>query len=343
MKHSPFGPSALQSLEACPSFRSSGESSEAAERGTRIHEAIDSMIQGVSVELADADEQALALWGFEWAQAQMGEHPHLEWKSEQQVNSGIPAVWGTADLLGICPMGSEAVVWDFKTGWSKRAPAHHNRQLQAYALGADRAAGGVGRVTIGIVNLDAKKMDYVSVGREALNQWREEIAYIVGLAIVDDPDNRAAGTQCRYCERAATCPMVVREIDQIAKGAEVALDEGRGELAKFLRANLETANAMTDLVGKIKAKVMARMEIGELFDGLVIEEKAGNRVWLDDPIELLESQGIEAFERKPISPAEAEKALIAGGLKPKEAKAFLEQITGRGAAKKSLKVRTGGD
>jgi hypothetical protein len=134
-EHAQYSPSALKNFEKCPSFLPSSGSSEAAEKGTRIHEAAE--LNDMSICANDAEEEMAIqlLEAVERISLELGmDKPDQDIKEVRvKVDLGRVKTFGTCDRLII--KGDRALAIDYKTGISYIEGAATNTQAQAYTLG----------------------------------------------------------------------------------------------------------------------------------------------------------------------------------------------------------------
>lgn len=131
--HAEFGPSGLKPLTYCRGFKNRGGTSKAAEKGTRIHFALET---GDTSELEDESEYeiyqaCLADLESELAQLEPGYFRHDELRLYMDL--GSCETFGTADVVAID--GLHALLLDFKTGVSQIDVPPGNWQAKAYAIG----------------------------------------------------------------------------------------------------------------------------------------------------------------------------------------------------------------
>jgi len=134
--HAEFSPSALKYFERCPSYFRREGTNEIAERGTRIHNALET---GDFTKLQDDDEVNVA----NICRSFVADLVHSKgWKQIDRINElrldidlgDGTSTFGTCDVF--VQSGKQALMVDFKTGWGKIDDAEENAQAQAYVLGA---------------------------------------------------------------------------------------------------------------------------------------------------------------------------------------------------------------
>lgn len=162
-----------------------------------------------------------------------------------------------------------------------------------------------------------------------LNRWAEK--YVEAQS--DNP-TACAGVHCKYCPAAHACKT-------IQDAAASAIDEGAGltgtspeELGRRLHLAEHAEDLIKNMQRALSAHVEALLEAGTNVPGYELKESLGHRQW-NVPEERLEGlaqlAGIDLYERKVISPAEATRRGIPKG--------FQDTWTSRKATKKVTKVK----
>lgn len=220
--HAPYSPSKLDLLKKCRHFVSKSTTSEAAKRGTGIHEAIaytlihkefkPNMTGGLTVPVSNAID-----WLIRQAvvDEQLEPLPRVSLFVEQRIYNSIPDTDGTADIVAIYTAGGEhhALIVDWKSGYATYdAPTLY--QLKAYALGLLEA--GVKRVKCVIVPVDrvanilaedvVSEVLYTQADITAIKQQIEDIIHEAKHA---DDIQPQPGKYCNWCNKTTTCTALV--------------------------------------------------------------------------------------------------------------------------------------
>jgi superfamily II DNA or RNA helicase len=135
--HAVYSPSSLKYREISPRFKSRDHSSEASEKGTRIHYACET---GDFSKLKDDEERYIAEMLLGGVRNII--EKHHEWKegSYERLNEIRLTIQATdIDTFGTCDLlatrGDEAIMIDYKTGVSVIDSADENLQAQCYVAG----------------------------------------------------------------------------------------------------------------------------------------------------------------------------------------------------------------
>lgn len=233
---------------------------------------------------------------------------------ERVIASPIPGVDdGTPDALRVD--GRYGHIWDFKYGWSiVEAPG--NWQLACYIVALFAKHGWeLDQVTAYIV----QPRPYHPDGRT--RSWKvtrdEAIALYHALAAAAQraqaPDAPAiTGPHCRDCRALHACEAARRAglnaVDVAYQGA--AAPPTGDALGAELRTLKRAVDAIKLRLDALESHAIAVIDAGQVIPGWSLDRAYGRRRWKDDSqVPLLAAiAGVELMERKPVSPAQAEKA-----------------------------------
>lgn len=216
-EHAEFSPSQLASLESCPGYENHNESSEAAEMGTRIHEALEAgdpshLLSDREHELYDAIREMEDELVTDW----LKDDPyatHLEMLLD--IKAKDQETYGSCDKLIV--QKNAALLIDYKTGISEITPPEQNLQAQAYSLGVFQKFPQITAVTFAFI---IPQHDLVLRGifhREDCDALEQRIAGVISRAEVarrawekGTPDEATLrpGSVCDFCKHVTYCPAV---------------------------------------------------------------------------------------------------------------------------------------
>lgn len=244
--HAEFGPSGLKYVAHCPGFHQPHSTNEYAEKGTRIHEAVE---VGDPSALHDEEEVAiyekiieaensmiqLTFSGLELAE------DHREIRLSMALPRG-QQTFGTCDRLLVykVPGGTAALMMDYKTGIMKIDPAEENWQAKAYVIGAFQKIPNLLFVTFAFIvpRLDGETVSdpmFHTFSRDQLSDLQEAVATVienatrvrakwnvdrsVGLAILSQPDvsDLNPSSSCRFCQYEDVCPAMGALVCDVAE------------------------------------------------------------------------------------------------------------------------------
>ena len=213
--HAEFSPSSLKYVAGCAGYDGRSGTNAAAEKGTRIHEALE-----VRDPSALHDEEELEIYEQivqeedSFNKSFFGDLEYEELNEIQvHVDLGDTSTWGTCDRFLVA--GDKAVMADYKTGISLIDSPRDNWQAKAYTLGAFQAYPDVQEITF---------VFYIPVRNEVLHDTftRDDIAGLTkqltevikrGEKIrpkwdggSPDLEELAPSVNCRFCKHEDHCP-----------------------------------------------------------------------------------------------------------------------------------------
>jgi len=248
---------------------------------------------------------------------------------EQRVRYGPPCgqddsddFSGTADALIL--RGDHLYVVDLKYGRGVAVSSIANEQLMLYALGGLYTFDGVAdiaTVTMVIHQPRAGGVSEYTMPAADLRKWGSVVvkkAIKAGQKVLkaNDRTQLSPGEKtCRWCPAKAVCPALRAEVQQ--RTAMDFDDITVPAIDKYHDQALADAMAATDLVEQwlraVRGEVERRLMQGHDVPGWkLVAGRKGARQWTDtSAVEaaLVEALGGAAYEKKILSPAQAEKAL----------------------------------
>lgn len=206
--HAFASPSKLSAIAVCPYIARNCENwvqpeSEAAERGSKLHEAIYNDETLASLPTEDRDIVERLREQFVEPCVAQGMAIDYETKTELKDKEGNVLTWGTIDFLA--RKDSEAFLIDWKFG---SYPVEHfwgNYQLKTYACGAFQAHPELETIHVMIVQpaIGAGFNTIATVGRDSLEDLVAEIASIIDKANKATPEDAVPSAEtCRFCNKA---------------------------------------------------------------------------------------------------------------------------------------------
>ena len=235
-------------------------------------------------------------------------------------------VWGTADLMLYVLKTKHLVIADYKHGKGVLVNAD-NAQTKCYALGALlklKAKGvGVDLVTMYIVQPRSQSEDKIrshDMTATELLTWQQEVL-LPGIAATKPKDAPlCAGEHCRWCDALPTCPQQAKEAMALAKvefGDEnPALPDPSDLTPDQLVKVMHLSEVLATWAKSVQGYAQERAEMGLPLPGYKLVAKRSVRQWTDEDVAaatLEMSLGEDAYNKKLLSPAQAEKALKAAG------------------------------
>jgi len=233
----------------------------------------------------------------------------MDYAVESRVGFGdfLPDVFGSTDFLG--RIGDRAVVLDWKFGNGVAVEVEENSQLLFYAAAAIRtketawAFEGAKEVELIIVQPPSVKRWVTTI--ERVKQFEEQLSQAVKVAMTPSAP-MASGDHCKWCAAKPVCPIMTGAVDRALKVKMEALPID--QIAHYL----EQAPLIEAFIKDLQQLAHGLLEEGQKVPGWKLVNKRAMRQWTneDKAVAFLTSVGVEAWaEPKPLSPAQAEKAL----------------------------------
>ena len=295
-------------------------SSEHADRGTMLHDAISAILEDQSVDVIGRtyegqvltqdlyDEKimvALALLD------EVDPDKRMEYEVETHVGFGdlLPGVFGSTDLVG--RIGDRAIVLDWKFGDGVVVDAVENDQLMFYAAACMRteevkwAFEGVTEIECVIIQPPMIKR-WVTT-KERIKQFEQTLVQAVKQA--QSPDAKlAAGDHCRWCAAKPICPKMTGAVDRALQVQLKYID------VDMLGRYLKNADLLEDWIKDLRGLALQLLEKDLPVPGYKLVQKQSRRKWTDESKakEALLGMGLKesvVVETSVMSPAQAEKAL----------------------------------
>jgi len=274
--HAEFSPSSLKYVAGCAGYVGKNTTSEAAEKGTRIHEALEVRDPSAlhNEEELDLYEQIVVMEA-EFMNnfgAVRDEH------NEIQVDVALTGTetYGTCDRFLILESGKRAVMADYKTGVSLIDPPENNYQAKAYVTGAFQQFPELDEIVF---------VFYVPVYHSALHHTfkRSDLpALIADLSHVikegervrpkwlndskPDLDDLTATQYCRFCDNEDKCPALGAIVLEVARKIDSSLPDVDFETtddAAVLCQLFDIACIVEKWAERVKARAKAKALAGD--------------------------------------------------------------------------------
>ena len=224
--------------------------------------------------------------------------------------------FGTSDAMVF--KANKLYIIDLKMGKGVKVSAKENTQAILYALGAVNEFGEFADFDTVVISIVQPRIDHIDeweISKGDLLKWGEWISQRAELALSDNPPFQAGEKQCLFCKAKPTCKELERVTHQAIKADFDNLDALESpdsltdeRLAEILSVK-KVINSWLEAVEKHLKEKAAR---GEHVDGFKLVAGRSLRRWSSEnkaKNKLLELLGDDAFERKLLSVAKAEKLL----------------------------------
>ncbi|QHI70487.1 DUF2800 domain-containing protein [Tichowtungia aerotolerans] len=275
--HAKHGPSSLKNKEICPHWQNRPGSSEAADEGTKMHEAAEAgRLDGLTPEqIAQVHE---CLEAVDQIQAEI---PGCIRYTELTVDvCGL--TFGTADviLLG----AHSATLVDYKFGRIQVEDAETNLQGQAYALGVFDLFG-VDEVTVVFLQPRCDLRTEHTFTRSAdYDRMRDRVATVIEKA--EDPNGpyNPHPDNCQYCGAKALCPALTAKammvVEKLPERLELPAVMDPLEIAEpdQMALALRLAPVLVEWAKAVKAHALEMVRNGQEIPGYQLKHRSGRRV-----------------------------------------------------------------
>ena len=311
--------------KTCPE----GESSIYAEIGNRIHQflagdktiVLSSEEDEIAKRCLDQYDQILGV-------VDLGQPKH----TIQEERLWYGDQWsGQIDLINFFGENdSTALVVDWKTGRNAQSSASENLQLRAYAVLVKKEFPQLKRIIVAIVQPMAAPYTLCEYDEADLAAADEQIQGIVSAALAPNAPRTPSPDACKYCRAKNICPEAQAEVTSMVEvKGEIIPQLTNDQVADFL----EKAEIVEAFIESLREEAKKRLQNGAEIAGRKLtagrtsrsiedHQEAFNRV----SAVIGENQYISACK---VSVPSLEKVFAAStGLKPKEAKAKLEELLG---------------
>lgn len=338
--HAAMSPSQLSRIIACPAsvkmceqYPSFGSSKYASE-GTQLHDIMAEVVRmrtsgkngSPDKLLAELSQEQLMLVNQCITYFDSVYNPNMTLAIEAKTTLApwsAPQVYGTPDIAMADVASSTLHILDWKFGGGVFVAVEDNVQLKAYALGklAEMALFDLQQVTLHIVQPRLENFKAWTLSKQDLLDWlHNELMPTIKNAESEQPTFNPGASQCRWCSAAGMCLARMEHHQHMASEVFKFCDEHADVLKNGISAEDEAAtlalveafkqlDELESSIAEIKAMAFKRASIGQ-FPGYKVVNGRSSRRWAAPELEVvraLEAAGIEPYETKLISVAQAEK------------------------------------
>ena len=288
--HAEFSPSSLKYVAACSGYNGRSGTSAAAEKGTRIHEALE-----VRDSSALHDEEEVEIYEEtcrmedNFLASIIGDAENKEYH-EIQVDVELDGTntWGTCDRL--TTFGDTAIMGDYKTGISIIDEPEKNWQAKTYTIGAFQKFPDLkkiifvfyipvrGEVLHGefkrddLPKLIKEVSDVIKAGETIRPQWEDGTPELEALS---------PNVNCRFCAYEDKCPALGAIAFEVAKRVSENtlpdVDISDPDNPETLEQLWPIAKIVTNWATRIRAKAVAMARDGAEFPSLRLRSMGASR------------------------------------------------------------------
>lgn len=234
-----------------------------------------------------------------------------------------PGMFGTNDAM-VCEPFGVLRVYDFKYGAGVPVEVEGNPQMMYYALGAAKG-DAYESVELVVVQPRAPHSEgpirRASMPIEDLTRWGNEVLLPGAKATDEENAPLNAGEHCRFCPALAVCPaqkaLAVSVAQEVFADKSAAPPSPEQLTLPELKKILDVSDLIESWLSSCRAHVQSLLETGRVKSvdvGYKIVAGRASRAWknaeeAEQWLLMLVSDPGEAYTRKLLSPAQAEKLL----------------------------------
>ena len=254
---------------------------------------------------------------------------------EQRVSYAdwVPEGFGTADAISIDPASKTLYCIDLKYGKGVRVDADNNPQGMLYGLGAYNEIEGIYDIERVVIVIVQPRLDHISewsISVDDLLRWGAWVSERAQETIGPDAKRVPGESQCRFCKAKATCPALYDFTTRIIASDFDNLDSPEHLSDERMAEVMSAKKLITGWLDAVESHITERLKAGDDFPGYKLVAGRSLRQWADEKEAeqaLAEQLGDDAYERKLLTPAKAEKAL--GKTKAKAIKDLIVKPEGK--------------
>jgi hypothetical protein len=254
-----------------------------------------------------------------------------EFELMTEARVGYPGInaFGTTDLFIVTP--DTVVVGDFKFGRGVMVEGGlSNKQLKFYAGACMRSEETAhyfedrDTIVLAIIQpANSMPLQLVATTQDYISAFADEVETLAHRLLEEDDLPLKTGDHCRFCRAAVICPSK-REQAQIAltiDPSDAFIDPVEfGQLLKM-------ADEVESWAKSLRGAAYNELKKGNEVDGYKLVEKRRTRSWINEgeAADRLRALGInDPYDRKLVSPSQAEKSVKAAGGKPADLADIIE-------------------
>jgi CRISPR/Cas system-associated exonuclease Cas4 (RecB family) len=309
------------------------ETSEAAEKGTRIHEWIATGKGDLTSE-----EKNIAEWCIHYHKEvvetiKAGEVTYVTTEKRLWFSDLFSGQIDRIDHIG----DEIAIVSDYKTGRMSQGAAESNFQLRAYAVLVKANLPKLKKIYVSIIQpMTDTPYTIAEYDEDSLLEARSEISVLVTRAYAPNANRIPSPNACKYCKAKSICPEAGAKVHEVAKTSPLSILElGDAQLAEYNDA----ADVAESVIEAIRSETRRRLNAGSLIRGWELKPGRTTRSVenADEAYGALSSvlDPSEFAQCCKVSVSQLEKAVVAKlQLKAKEGKDKLAELLGNVLANK---------
>ena len=294
--HAEFSPSSLKYVAGCAGYEGREGTNAAAEKGTRIHEALEVLDpsalhdeEEVSIYETIVSEESAFIEAFTKG------NPFTESSEiKLEVELDGTSTWGTCDKFVL--VGKSAVLIDYKTGISVIDEPRDNWQAMAYTVGAFQAYPDVESIHF-VFFIPVRNQTLMGVfNRDELPSLIESLSKVINKGSIVRPkwvdggqpniDELCPTVNCRFCKHEDHCPalggVAMEGASRVADDSLPKGDIDNPEEPEVVEHLYAVAKVVSNWADRIKAKAINMAKEGVEFPTLKLRSLGATRKCTDN-------------------------------------------------------------
>ena len=318
--HAEFSPSSLKYVAGCGGYHGRDGTRAAAEKGTRIHEALEvhdpsALHNEEELEIYEQIVRDEELFLASIISSDDFANDQVEELNEIQVNVELDgtSTWGTCDRLTIYGSKSDkAIMGDYKTGISIIDSPKENWQAKAYTLGAFQRYPDLKEVIFVFYIPVRGEVIHDTFIREDMPTLRKELTDVIkrgelirpqwGNGKQPDMDDLTPTVNCRFCRHEDHCPalggMALEVASRVASTIPMDADIDDPEDPEVVEQLYAVAKIVINWGNQLKSKAVEMAKDGVEFPTLRLKSMGATRKCTNNTklLEIANSFDIDANE-----------------------------------------------
>ena len=360
--HAEFSPSSLKYVAGCAGFQGRSGTSAAAEKGTRIHEALEigdpsnlESEEEVSIFHEIVAEEESFLQNFINSSSVSGLEVKEDFKEIQlTVELDGTSTWGTCDRMVVFN-NKTGVLIDYKTGISVIDPPEKNQQARAYTVGAFQKYKDLDEIVFLFIVPVRNETLFHTFHRSDVQTMVSDLSGIIKRGEVTRPKWEAGAptleelpptVNCRFCKHEDKCPALGGLVIEVAKKVNPQLpdvDLEETEDPEIVEQLWVIAKIVSNWSQRLKQRAVSMALEGVEFPSLRLKNMGATRKITDNKtlVSIAETYGLSLDEVLNLSSIPLAKLakeagqLAEKGSKKKISEEFLDACEDAGILRKS--------
>lgn len=288
-----------------------------AEEGTRAHDMAERLLKGERVVTGDSSDMydhVMTYVNYVETAAIGSDKVMIEERVDY--SDWAEGGFGTADA--IIMKGKTLHVCDLKYGMGIQVYAENNPQGMLYGLGAYSLFSLTHEIETIKIAIIQPRLDHISeweISVDDLLRWAQWVWERAEATKEPNADRTPSESACRWCDVKPICGALMRRTEEALMVDFDDLDDAPKAdtlTDNQLRFALDNKKLIEGWLSAVEAVALGKIERGEGFDGYKMVEGRSLRQWIEGSNAQTALEGLfgdDAYTRKLISPAQAEKKL----------------------------------